>query len=333
MKPFYFYFLLFVGQLFYAQNKNTEKMNGVNFVSPKLKTKLSGIDSLKTINANWIALCPFALLESNSSKLTYNTSKNWWGDTKLGLIEEIKRARVNKLNILIKPHFWLLNKGWAGDFDLSGKLKTEWESNYKTYLLYLAKISDSLNVELLCIGTELKTYSQKHPDFFVSLINEIRKIYKGKLTYAANWDEYESLTFWNKLDYISIDAYFPLSDKKTPNVKELEHEWGNITKKLKIFSAKEDKKIIFAEYGYKSIDYSANKQWEFENTPKTENINLTAQLNAYKALYNSIWKEPFVVGGFLWKWYNDYELDKNNSDYTPQQKPVQQIIKLHYSSK
>jgi len=87
-----------------AQTAMSEKINGVNFVSPKLKCKLSGIDSIKTINANWIAICPFAFLHKSSSKIEFNTSVNWWGDTKVGLIEEVKRARQKKFKVFIKPH-------------------------------------------------------------------------------------------------------------------------------------------------------------------------------------------------------------------------------------
>jgi hypothetical protein len=274
-----------------AQHSFSEKINGANFVSPKQKSKLDGIDSLKSINANWIALCPWALLENNSSEIIFNTPKNWWGDTKNGLIEEIKKAKANKLKIMIKPHFWIMNKGWAGNFDLSGKLKIEWEKNYKNYLRYLAKLGDSLDIEMLCIGTELKTYTGNHPDFFIGLIDEIRKVYKGKLTYAANWDEYQNISFWYKLDYISIDAYYPLSAKKTPEIKELEIAWKKIIFALKLLSNKHNKKILFTEYGYRSIDFTANKQWEFEHIPKTEQVNLTAQINAYSAFYNTIWKE------------------------------------------
>lgn len=314
-----------------AQTSLEPKINGVNFVSPKLRSKLNGIDSINSINANWIAICPFAFLSENSSEIQYNTSRNWWGDTRLGLIDQIKKAKQNKLKVLVKPHFWVMNKGWAGDFDLSGKAKLEWENNFKTYLIYLAKLSDSLKVEMLSIGTELKTYTIRHPEFFKNLIFEVRKVYKGKLTYAANWDEYENIKFWDQLDYIGIDAYFPLCESKTPGIFEMEKRWKEIGVKMKSVSLKFDKKIVFTEYGYKSIDYSANKQWEFENTPKNENINFISQINAYTALYNSIWKESFIVGGFIWKWYNDYEMGKDNSDYTPQKKPVIKIIKNQYS--
>lgn len=326
-------FLIALSTQLQAQPQGMEKMNGVNFVSPKNKSKLAGIDSIKAIHANWVALCPWALLENKSSTIIFNTTKNWWGDTRIGLIEEVKRARLNKLKVFIKPHFWVINSGWVGDFNVSGKVKTAWENNYKAYLLYLAKLSDSLNVEMLCIGTELKTYTANHPDFFIGLIDEIRRVYKGKLTYAANWDEYEHVSFWHKLDYISIDAYFPLSVKKTPEVAELEGAWKKLAAQLKVLSVKLNKKILFTEYGYRSIDYTASKQWEFEHVPKTDQINLSAQVNAYAAFYNTIWKEQYIAGGFLWKWYDQDDGRKNNSDYTPQSKPALRVIKEHYTLK
>jgi hypothetical protein len=34
------------------------------------------------------------------------------------------------------------------------------------------------------------------PKYWQELILEIRKVYKGKLTYAANWDEFKRVPFW-----------------------------------------------------------------------------------------------------------------------------------------
>jgi hypothetical protein len=53
----------------------------------------------------------------------------------------------------------------------------------------------------------------------VTIDCEIRKIYTGKLTYAANWDDFDKVPFWKELDYIGIDAYFPLSDAATTKWK------------------------------------------------------------------------------------------------------------------
>jgi hypothetical protein len=64
----------------------------------------------------------------------------------------------------------------------------------------------------------------KRPEYWSQLIKKIKKIY-FKLTYAANWDDFDKVPFWNELDYIGIDAYFPLSNATTPSVLELNDAW------------------------------------------------------------------------------------------------------------
>ena len=64
------------------------------------------------------------------------------------------------------------------------------------------------------------------------MILKIKEVYKGKLTYAANWDEFKRVPFWKALDYIGVDAYFPLSDKKTPTVAEFEKGWKSHKKEI-----------------------------------------------------------------------------------------------------
>ena len=61
---------------------------------------------------------------------------------------------------------------------------------------------------------------------------------------------------------------------------------------------------------------------------------MDAQKNAYTALYQVFWNEPWFDGGFLWKWYPDYPNSggPNNNRFTPQNKPVEQIIRAQYGN-
>jgi len=66
----------------------------------------------------------------------------------------------------------------------------------------------------------------KRQDDWRVLIADIRKLYRGKLTYAANWaKELNDVPFWAELDFIGIQAYYPLTDKANPTVDELEEGW------------------------------------------------------------------------------------------------------------
>jgi len=310
------------------------KINGVNFVSPKQKVFVNCVMPTKRINANWVALCPFAFMAPNNPKVEYNVSKNWWGDKPEGICKLTAYAKTNNQKVLLKPHFWVEQQGWPGDYNLDEKNWKLWENNYRAYMLKLARLADSLNIEMLSVGAEFKTATQKRAQFWSSLIDTVRKVYRGKLTYAANWDEYDKITFWNKLDYIGIDAYFPLTEDTTPSKEEMEQKWKSITTALDIFSKKNKKKIIFTEYGYRSINNCAWKQWQVEGSPANKDINLLAQQNAYEALFNVVWNEDWFAGGFLWKWYSNDNGSggTSDSDYTPQNKPSENIIKKWYST-
>ena len=67
-------------------------------------------------------------------------------------------------------------------------------------MLTYAAAAEEGNAELLCIGTELEEFVKKRPQYWRKLIQEIRGVYKGKLTYAANWDEYQQVPFWDAVD-------------------------------------------------------------------------------------------------------------------------------------
>ena len=73
---------------------------------------------------------------------------------------------------------------------------------------------------------------------WVQLINKTRTIYKGQLTYAANYDNYHEVDFWEHLDFIGINAYFPLRSptEKLPDAdylfNEFKNKWKNIFEKI-----------------------------------------------------------------------------------------------------
>ena len=66
----------------------------------------------------------------------------------------------------------------------------KWEDSYRSYILHFALLADSMKVQLFCFGTELGNTVNERPNFWSSLIDTIKKVYYGKLTYAANWDDY-----------------------------------------------------------------------------------------------------------------------------------------------
>ncbi len=304
----------------------TSKIHGVNFVSTNNSVTPENFKSLEKINANWVAIIPFSYMKDNDATVYFNSSWQWFGETPEGTVNYIQSAKANKLKTLIKPHIWPAN-GWIGELDF--KTDQEWgkfEETYQTYILTFAKIAQEQQAEMFCIGVELKKIVRKRPQYFIKLIKEVKKVYKGQITYAANWDNYQNITFWNDLDHIGIDGYFPISIDKTPSVEKAIEKWSSINTELEEFSKKLKKPILFTEYGYRNIDYAGKQPWIDDQQPS---LNNEAQSNLYSAFYESIWKKKWFTGGFLWKWYPNHSTSggKNNNRFTPQNKPVEEIIK------
>ena len=62
-------------------------------------------------------------------------------------------------------------------------------------MLTFAQLTAERNVDILCIGTELEQFVQNRPAYWNRLIKQIRGTYKGKLTYASNWEEFDCVPF------------------------------------------------------------------------------------------------------------------------------------------
>ncbi|MEL6254668.1 MAG: hypothetical protein AAFR87_21840 [Bacteroidota bacterium] len=306
------------------------KINGVNFVAPSRVVRSNPMEPVVNLGAGWISVMPYAYSNRRSPGVRHNTPWQWWGEKTSGTIATIKFAQEKGLKVMLKPHIWVSGEGWAGDFFLESESDwQEWEKEYEAYILPLAIEAEKLGVEMICIATEYRQIIRKRPEYFPKLIKQIRKVYSGKLTYAANWDNFDRVKFWDQLDYIGIDAYFPLSEEKNANEDVLCQSWAPHKKQIREVQKKFKKPVLFTEYGYCSVAYGARRPWEEGDLG---GVSMEAQSEAYKAIYQTFWHEPWFAGGFIWKWYDYHERvgGKGNRDFTPQNKPVMEVIKKWY---
>jgi hypothetical protein len=331
MLKLHFFAILFI-PLTWAQ---AQKFTGVNFASAEHQPqKDSGIPALDRIGAEWVAMTPFAYMDGKDKPtIHFPSPKNWWADNPLNLASVIRDARKFNKKLVLKPHFWVEGSGWAGSLAFDSIGWVQFEKNYTEFILKWAWYAEIFDIEVFCFATELKTVVRKRPEFFLKIIRQIKSIYHGNLMYASNWDDYQRFPYWDELDFIGVDAYFPISESITPSADEVYEKWLPFAKELGQFALKKKKMIVFTEFGYRSIDKPVWKQWEIEWVSDTTGVNLQAQVNSYEGVLKAVWNEPWFAGGFLWKWYPEpmhFTGTYNNSDYTPQNKPAEKVIKKWY---
>ncbi len=244
----------------------------------------------------------------------------------------IKKAHEYGMSVMLKPHIDLISDdgNTRSDIGFNSEEKwSEWFSNYLKFITYYAALANDEGVEFLCIGTELTFATTKTSYWKDIILPEIKKVFRGHLMYAANWDEYDNVKFWDALDYVGIDAYFPLANKNNPSIDELRQGWKKWLGDIEEFQRKVKKPVVFTECGYASSGSAAAKPWEDGTVgiPDTE-----LQAKCYNVLFETFWDKPWFFGIYWWNW-NTYPGSGGikNKGFTPQNKPALEYITTWYN--
>ena len=143
-----------------------------------------------------------------------------------------------------------------------------WFASYTAFISHYAAMAQRLGVEQFAVGSELASISDDRPGW-LQVIREVRARYDGTVLYAAEPDEAARVPFWDALDMIGIDAYFPLSTASTTDVSALQRAWEPIQAEMAAGSARYGRKILFTEAGYTSQEGTTTRpdDWMTGTTP------------------------------------------------------------------
>lgn len=156
--------------------------------------------------------------------------------------------------------------------------------------------------------------------YWSRLIDQLRNVYSGKMTIAANFDNYKDVRFWNKLDYIGINAYFPLRnlDSKKGQIEQFKESWSDVLDEITAFKKEigvPNHPVLFTELGYGNHSGSTLLPWQgfgfsvmdvadhdsliiWKNQP----LDHAERNNAVRALYEVVKEKRFPLKGILyWK--------------------------------
>lgn len=297
-------------------------------------------ESMKALvkdHVEWVAVIPFLYQEHEQTKqLRSNASREGWTLRDSLLIRKIDTLHAQGMYVHLKPHVWL-GEGWRSNIRLADEHWDGWFVVYQNEMLHYAKIAQKTGVGLFCIGTELRTVIKNRPNAWTSFIRNIKKVYTGKLTYAANWDDpIEQIPFWEEMDYIGIQAYFPLTDHKYPAIAAIQKGWEQHLPALERASQRYQKPILFTEIGYRSDASAAIKPWEWGSRLgvfDTEKSDRTQQY-AYEALFETFWDKDWFAGCYIWQWHTNTNTEgmRDNVDFTPRFKPAENTIAKWYGT-
>jgi hypothetical protein len=313
----------------------TAKMRGVCWEAVG-KVGAQELAPLRDAGVDWMSQTPFGWSRSiDSSEVVLATgSRVYWGESDEGLAETARMGRAIGIRTLLKPHLWVGHRDWCGNLKMTSESRwSEWFGSYEKFILHYAVLAEKERIEALAVGTELCGTSSRAADW-KRVIARIRSVYRGRLTYCANWEEVGRVPFWGDLDFIGVQAYYPLAESVSPKPGELSSGWDRISRDLEALSLRTGKPVVFTEVGYRSVSGSLREPWRWDTAGPTD---FASQAEAYRALFGCLWGKPWFAGTFIWKW-NPYlgsgrripaDVER---DYTPQGKPALDVIRDVYLS-
>jgi len=311
---------------------------GISWVGGRRAIPDDALPNAKDHGVEWIALTPFGWMENQfSTRIRVNRRASLWGEADVGLQVTTRKAHAHGLKIMLKPHIWIsrpIDNGWRGEIGFSTEEDWQtWESDYRLFILHYARLAQEENIEILCMATELTKAVLERPAFWKALTREIRSVYSGELTYAANWyRDYDLTDIWSEMDYIGVNAYFPLTETANPSVEEIVAGWQPHLKRIGQLAASYGKPVLFTEIGYKNTRRTTVKPWEWPRRMENAVLDESEQANAYEALFRSVGVLSWFRGVFIWDWYpNSNRLSRIT--FSPQKKQGAEILRKWYTYK
>lgn len=291
--------------------------NTDDYAGPQAATYLRQIAAT---GARWVTFTP-TWYQDRVTDSAIRTTKETAGDDSLRSI--IRLAHDAGLKTMIKPHVDLTKGGDRAKIRPADR--DAWFAAYQGFITHYAQLAADNGVEQLSVGTELAGTSQDG-EHWSKVIAAVRERYRGTLTYAANYDEYQNIPFWQDLDVIGIDAYWPLTEEATTDPARLRQAWQPIADELAAFAERRQRKILFTEAGYVSQRGTTTAPYSWTVSKSDGDAEQAA---AYEALLASFDDKSWWAGVCWWMWDDWPGSGETAKDlaYTPHGKPAEDVLR------
>ena len=283
----------------------------------------TSLQNVAATGSEWVSL---VVTWYQSDLRSSNIFENQNTPADVSLLHAISQARKLGMKIMLKPHVDVIDGTWRGRIEPANR--PAWFADYREFILHYADIAANFAVEQFVVGTELAGVSDDAAAWS-SLIAQVRQHYDGPLLYAASWDEYTRIGFWNDLDVVGINAFFPLTNLQNPTLVDLLVGWEFWLRRLEIWQKAVGKPVVFTEIGYTSQDGTNIRPYDFA---MSSTIDLDEQAECYRSALIALDDISWLKGMYWWMWRTDLLGGANDRGYTPFNKPAEQVLKQSWRS-
>lgn len=286
---------------------------------------------LQALGVSWISLTPFFFQNSRTSEKISGTSaqmKRAESDDRV--LATARAAHQLGIKVLLKPHLWVGDNSWCGT--ISPPDWKVWMASYQEVVVQYARLAQTIDADGLIIGNELGSATQADPEGFRTAIQAARSLYSGPISYAANWDEVERVTFWDDLDAIGVNAYWPLTRDKNATDDARYAGALQIDAQLLALSQKTHRPVLITEIGYRSVAGSDLDPHTWPENDQERPVDFDTQASAYAAVLKAFWNKPHIKGIYFWKVISDgdWREDGGQRGFSPLGKPAETVLRQYF---
>jgi hypothetical protein len=258
---------------------------------------LPTLREIRELGAGWVAIHPYAAIDDDG-RVRYRDIDPHAPPERF--LRPIREAHALGLRIAIMPHlaYWGSSFAWRGDIAFDDP--QEWARFWREYRAWIEDLAAACReADGFVVGNEMDR-TLGHEREWRALIAAVRERTDAPLTYAANWTAYREVPFWDALDVIGIQAYFPVAGRPDAPEEEIEQGWRRVVAEVRDFARERGRRVVFTELGYNRALAAPVRPWAYDvDGPEAEAV----QERCLRAALRAVESEPAIAGAFLWKWF------------------------------
>lgn len=292
------------------------------------------IEEIAGLGADWVAVTPYiTMIDCSDARIIpyFELPRSRMEEMLAGAIRQSKSMG---LKVFLVPHIYTWTWCWRGHLRPGGGTRgtkegwDTWFDSYRGYMMELAALAAREEVDMLSIGVELQSATHRFGHRFATLAGEVRSAYPGKLTYCANWNEVQDVPFWGSLDYIGVNAFYPMSETGSDDPEEILRIAGTIAESLETLSDTHRRPVIFTEVGFKALEGALKEPWIWPEHVKDPVVDDEIQALLYDITFYTLWGQDWFHGLFVWRYMSDPSDYSQEAPYgyPPRLKPAEKVI-------
>lgn len=287
------------------------------------------LQRLEENGANAVSLTPFGYSADARSPDIHFVLRNIWDETLGGLVKAARDAHERGMDVMMKPHLWLGNGQWCGEVDVAeGPDRDRWENQYSQFIVYHALIAELCGMESLSVGVELP-HMTADTQMWKRIIRHVRVAYSGAITFGGNWfGEYDRIQFWDDLDFIGVQHYFPLMSSAEDG--DSRKVLRGIKDTMRAVSVRWNRPVVLTEVGFPSIEGALMSPHDEDFS---QSVSDERQAQGYRMLIEELSDEPWCKGFFWWKWESaDRDPRAQDKSFQIRGKLAEKVVREFYRS-